>query len=139
MSGPVRRAGPADLPAMLSLAAEAQSTFFSRLLERPEVIALVHEQEGKVDGFLLADLVPAPPVYDPGGLTLRVDDFWVAGGADWKGAGRALLDAAMAEGHSRGAAQGVVVTGHLDQQKREMLHRAGFTIASKWWVRGILV
>jgi hypothetical protein len=35
------------------------------------------------------------------------------------------------------AALAVVVTGHLDQPKREMLRECGLELASEWWVTPI--
>ncbi|MFZ5815196.1 MAG: N-acetyltransferase [Bacillota bacterium] len=154
----IRPATSADLPAMVALSeakrteyeryqpvfwrkapdsAAVQAPFFTALLQRPNVIALVHEERGVVDGFLIADLIPSPPVYAPGGLTCRIDDYCVASGADWEQVGLALLRAAEAAGAERGAVQTVVVCGHLDLPKRAMLAAAGYSIASEWWTRPI--
>jgi len=51
--------------------------------------------------------------------------------------GRRLLDEAVARAKERGASQVVVVCGHLDQPKREMLAACGLSIASEWWTRPI--
>lgn len=109
--------------------------FLAAQLTRDNVIALVHQRDGAVDGFVVAALVPSPPVYAPGGPTLAIDDFWVDGGADWEGVGAALLAEAVRLGKERGAAQLNVVTGHLDEPKRAMLQAAGLTMASEWWVK----
>ena len=65
-------------------------------------------------GFLIAALLPAPPVYDPGGLTCQIDDFTVGYEEKWATTGPALLRAGLAEAARRGAVQAVVVTAHLD-------------------------
>ena len=46
----------------------------------------------------------------------------------------ALLNAARAAARERGAALSIVVCGHLDQPKREMLAASGFSLASEWYV-----
>jgi hypothetical protein len=79
-------------------------------------------------------LTPAPPVYDPGGLTCQIDDFVVVTAARWPTTGVRLLRAGLAEAARRGAIQAVVVTGHLDQPKRQALQACGLEIASEWWV-----
>ena len=114
--------------------AEKQRAFLGRLLERDNVIGMVYERDGVVEGFIIGSLVPAPPVYDPGGSTCSVDDFVVAEEA-WGGIGGALLEAVAAEARARGAAQMVVVSAHLDARKREMLVNSTYAIASEWWVR----
>lgn len=117
-------------------AREQHEPFLPSLLTRDNVIALVHERaDGAVDGFVIATLVPAPPVYDPGGQTCGIDDFCLAEPADWAITGKRLLADAMAEAKARGASQVVVVCGHLDQPKRAILAAAGLAIASEWYVR----
>lgn len=154
----IRKATQQDVPTMVELAEqrhiqyqqyqptfwrkaadsrEKHTPFLSKLVQDERVVALVSERNGVVDGFLIATLVPAPPVYDTGGMTCSIDDFWVADGLDWKQSGKALLDEAMREMKARGAVQTVVVCAHLDESKRVMLAEEGFTIASEWYVRDI--
>ena len=154
----IRKATQEDVPAMVELAEqrrvqyqqyqptfwrkaadsrEKHTPFLSKLVQDERVVALVSERNGVIDGFLIATLVPAPPVYDPGGKTCNIDDFCVAGDSDWEQLGKALLDEAMREMKARGAVQTVVVCGHLDATKRAMLAEEGFTIASEWYVRDI--
>ena len=116
---------------------DVQLPFFEGLIAQGDVIALVHEKAGGIDGFLIATLVTAPPVYDPGGLTCAIDDFCVAKGTDWQTVGAALLAEAAHRAKDRGAVQAVVVCGHLDQSKRAMLNSGSFTIASEWYVRDV--
>jgi hypothetical protein len=52
----------------------------------------------------------------------------------WPTTGAELLRAGLAEAGRRGAIQAVVVTGHLDQPKRQALQACGLEIASEWWV-----
>src|SRR5438876_7264329 len=104
---------------------EQQVPHFERVVSSDRVIALVHESAGSIDGFVIAALVEAPPVYDPGGLTSVIDDFVVADGRDWATTGLALLTEANREAKARGAVQTVVVCGHQDQPKRAMLAGEG--------------
>ena len=53
---------------------------------------------------------------------------------EWPTTGAELLRAGLADAGRRGAVQAVVVTGHLDQPKREALHACGLEPASEWWV-----
>jgi len=79
-------------------------------------------------------LVPAPPVYNPGGLTCSIDDFVVSEGECWETVGADLLDQVRRVALSSGAAQVVVVCAHHDEPKRKALEEYSLTIASEWWV-----
>jgi|SRR5947209_13355041 len=114
-----------------------QLPFFERLIESDRVIALVHEEAGSIDGFVIASLMDAPPVYDPGGQTCLIDDFAVGAASDWATVGKELLAAAAQSARERGAVQTVVVCGHRDEPKRSMLAEGGFSLASEWYVREI--
>jgi GNAT superfamily N-acetyltransferase len=155
--GTIRKAGTADVARMVELSEEKRLQYqayqprfwrkapdsqekqlphFERVLAADRVIALVHERDGGIDGFVIATLLDAPPVYDPGGLTCLIDDF-IAADEAWDTIGAALLEAVDREAKSRGAVQVVVVCGHCDQPKRRMLSTEAFTIASEWYVRPI--
>jgi GNAT superfamily N-acetyltransferase len=116
---------------------EKQTLLFKDRLKRDQVIALVEEDQGTIRGFILAKLVGAPPVYDPGGHTCFADDFVVGEGQDWKEVGRGLLEEARRQSRERGAVQTTVFSGHMDQPKRDMLSGLGFTIATETYVKGI--
>lgn len=158
MQSDVRKAAPADVPAMVRLAAqrrriyeqfqpvfwrpaadadEKQSAFFATLLEATDAFAFVHEDAGVVDGFLIGRLVEPPPVYNPGGKACVVDDFWVSDSRRWPRIGTALLAAAEAAGRERGAVQLVAVTAGADEPKRAMLAILGYGLASEWYVKDI--
>lgn len=97
----------------------------------------VYERDSHIVGFIIARLVPAPPVYNPGGLTCLIDDFCCASADEWSTVGVPLLEHIYAEARQRGAAQAVIVCGHLDQPKRQMLFSSGATIASEWFVHDL--
>ena len=154
----IRPANPADVDAIAAMAsarrrqyAEYQPVFWApapnaeelhkpylaKLIGEDKVISLVAEDGGIVTGFVIAMIVGAPGVYDPGGATCQIDDFVVAPGR-WDSTGRDLLAAALERAADRGAVQAVVVTAHLDADKREALRASGLSIASEWWVTSAL-
>jgi len=158
MSNGVRSALAEDIARMVELAAQKrteyesyqpvfwhpaddarikQKPFFEYLLKQDKVIALVHDDAGAIDGFVIATLVPAPPVYSPGGPTCFLDDFTVAQTAQWETIGRALLREALRIAKERGAAQAVAVCAHLDEAKRSFLRSEGLSIASEWHTKAI--
>ncbi|MCP9487245.1 MAG: GNAT family N-acetyltransferase [Gaiellaceae bacterium MAG52_C11] len=99
-------------------------------------VALVHEaDDGHINGFLIATIVPPPPVYDPGGLTCLVDDFVVDPPSLWASAGRELLDEATRISKQKGAVQTVVVCGPQDAPKRAMLVASGHAVVSEWFTK----
>ena len=155
MDGTIRNAGAADIPRMVELSekkrteyeqqqpifwrkardsASVQTPYFEHLLTLDSTIVLVYECEGTIQGFVIAGLHAAPPVYDPGGLTCNIDDFVVEHRDLWSSVGRALLEAAVSEARRREAVQVVVVTGGHDIPKREMLSSMDLSLASEWWV-----
>jgi Acetyltransferase (GNAT) family len=114
-------------------AEQVHGPYLGKLVENPDVITLVSEDAGQLTGFLIATIVGAPGVYDPGGRTCQIDDFVVT--ADrWATAGPLLLRTAIERAAERGAVQAVVVTAHLDQPKRDALRSCGLSMASEWWV-----
>jgi hypothetical protein len=115
-------------------ATDRHRTHLASLVASDEVICMVSEEAGQLTGFLIATLLPAPPVYDPGGLTCQIDDFAVVTAGRWPTTGVRLLRAGLAQASRRGAVQAVVVTAHRDQAKRDAIRACGFEIASEWWV-----
>jgi len=114
-----------------------RTPFFEYLLRQANVIALVHDDAGTIDGFVIASLVSAPPVYNPGGPACFVDDFTVAKSDQWEEIERGLLCEALRIAKERGAAQAIVVCGHLDESKRAFLRAEGLSIATEWYVKPI--
>ena len=117
--------------------AQKQLPYFEQQIGSNEVISLIHEQDETIDGFVIAMLVSAPEVYDPGGLSCVIDDFVVSDLSLWQNVGIALLNEVIREAKSRGAVQSIVVCGHHDTHKRTMLASIGSSIASEWWVKTI--
>lgn len=115
-------------------AVEQHTPYLSQLLAREETVAFVARDRDQFLGYVLGTLVPAPPVYAPGGPSGFIDDFAVADPDTWDTIGAALLTAARDELALRGAAQIVVVCGHHDTPKMNALLTAGLTRASEWLV-----
>jgi len=117
-------------------ASDLHRPWLSQLVDDPEVGTFVHEDaKGDVDGFVVITTVPAPPVYDPGGLSSLIDDFAVSPSDRWTTAGVALLAEATAWAREHGAVQVVVVSGPHDHPKRTALHDAGLYLASEWFTQ----
>jgi GNAT superfamily N-acetyltransferase len=155
VTGAIRQAVLADVPAMVTLAerkrieqareqpvfwrkavdsAEKHTSYVRNLLQRDGVFSFVHDAAGTLDGFVIGVRLDAPPVCDPGGPTCLIDDFTVAPPALWQSVGRALLEAARTEARGRGMVCIQVICGHYDAPKRAMLTAAGFPVVSEWWV-----
>ena len=116
---------------------EKQKGFFEFVVTQEKMVVLVAERAKCVCGFLMAAFVPAPPVYDPGGLTCIVDDFGVSDANDWSEIGDLMLKHLAEQAEGKGCSQLVVICPHLHQGKRNLLDGSGFSIASEWWVRGL--
>ncbi len=114
--------------------AELQRPYFRTLIVKDEIIALVYEEAGSIEGFIIASVTDAPPVYDPGSRVIVVDDFTVSQAEQWRTIGATLLAEAQHRARERGADLAIVVCGHLDEPKRAMLRACGFSIASEWYV-----
>lgn len=157
---PAREATAADVDRMVELADDARranephAPVFQRpapdardvhrpwllqLVDDPQTGTFVHEDSaGEVDGFVIITTLPAPPVYDPGGLSSLIDDFAVSSPDRWATAGAALLTTATAWARAHGAVQVVVVAGPHDHAKRAVLGDAGLYVASEWFTAPIV-
>lgn len=117
--------------------AEHQIKYFHRLLDQQSMIMLVHTTDGQLDGFIIASIVPAPPVYDICGLNCLVDDFCVRDETTWSNVGQQLLSETLKVAKTKGAVQVVIVNGHHHAQKRKFLQDAGLSLASEWYTSAI--
>jgi hypothetical protein len=107
--------------------------FYRWLLLTGRGALLLAEEEGRVIAFLTARRVKAPPVYDPGGITILIDDFCVATPQLWPSAGSLLLEALRSRGRQRGWRQMVVAAPAADQVELDLLRRHELTHTSSWW------
>jgi GNAT superfamily N-acetyltransferase len=113
----------------------ARTVWFYRslLLLARRTLVLVAEDEGDMLGFLIARPTRSPPVYDPGGDTVLIDDFCVASPEEWAKIGGALLARARDVGLVQGWSQIVVVCGAEDKPKSSFLHSTDLSIVTNWW------
>ncbi len=118
-------------------AEEIQAKWFAEFLEHKDYILLVAKNETKIVGFVIGRLVNAPEVYNPGGLTLMIDDYCVETQDNWVDVGKALLKEIAKIAKTKGAAQFCVVTGAHDHAKYNFLEDFGLKVASKWYVGSI--
>ncbi|MBM4222518.1 MAG: GNAT family N-acetyltransferase [Gammaproteobacteria bacterium] len=117
----------------------AQKTWFTEILDDTNYVIFIAENDAQdVIGFIIGKFMPAPEVYNPGGLTLMIDDFCVASEIMWQSVGAALIDSTKAAAKLKGAVQILVVCGAHDRFKRRFLSEQNLSIASEWFVGGIV-
>lgn len=111
-----------------------QTKWFHTLLNQSDHILLVAEINSQIKGFVIGRLIPAPEVYNPGGLTLMIDDFCVAEPCLWQSIGSALLTEVKEQSKHKNVAQLLVVCGHHDESKKTFLKEMNLSIASNWYI-----
>jgi GNAT superfamily N-acetyltransferase len=107
--------------------------FFSALIANEAVTTLTAVEGSEVVGFLIALDTPAPPVVNPGGPTVTVDDFCVSNPSRWADVGTALMDQLRQIGRRQQWRQMVVICGNADTTKKRFLQSVDLSIASTWW------
>lgn len=111
-----------------------QNKWFEELLEHRDYILLTAKENSRILGFIIGRLIKAPEVYNPGGLTLLIDDFCCE---DWLNIGEPLMNKIAKIAKDKGAVQFCVVAGNHDLEKCEFLEEFGLACASKWYVGNI--
>lgn len=79
----------------------------------------------------------APEAYDPGGLTLMIDDFCVKAPELWNTVGKSLINKIKIIVKAKGAEQILIVAGAHDQAKVQFLRSIVLSIASEWYIGSI--
>jgi GNAT superfamily N-acetyltransferase len=116
-----------------------QRQWFKELLEDKNYVIFTAESETQeILGFVIGKLMSAPEVYNPGGLTLMIDDFCVQSENLWQSVGHELIEEAKAAAKVKGATQTLVVCGAHDNPKRKFLREQNLQVASEWFVGGIV-
>ncbi len=116
-----------------------QRQWFKELLEEEKHVMFTAESDTKeILGFVIGKLMPAPEVYNPGGLTLMIDDFCVTSENLWQSVGAKLIEETKVAAKAKGATQILVVCGAHDYPKRKFLSGQNLSIASEWFVGGIV-
>ncbi len=98
---------------------------------------LTPRDDEEILGFIIGKLVPAPEVYNPGGLTLMIDDFCVKSENLWGSVGEQLIEKIKSMAKTKGVSQILVVCGAHDKPKRDFLRDQNLSIASEWFMGGI--
>lgn len=112
--------------------AQASLDWFAKMIESG-VVAFTALEGKSVAGFVFANETREPPVVDPGGVTVTLDDYCVAQEDRWHDIGLALLNAVKEVGRARGWRQIVVISAEKDLSKSAFLKENGLSIASTWW------
>ena len=107
---------------MSSLPRETFGPYLQSQIADTQNVALAHEHDGKIDGFVLMNA--------RGGI----DDYTVAAPELWPTVGADLLRAAGAAAHKKGIGSLLVVCGAGDLPKRTMLTAQGLTHTTDWYV-----
>lgn len=118
---------------------KTQGQWFTELLEDENHVMFTAENEAQeILGFIIGKVMPAPEVYNPGGLTLMIDDFCVKSKNLWQSVGARLIEETKAAAKDKGATQTLVVCGAHDHPKRKFLSEQNLQVASEWFVGGII-
>ncbi len=116
-----------------------QAKWFAELITRNDHIILVAtDSNEKIMGFIIGRLMPAPAVYNPGGLTLMIDDYCIEHEALWESISIKLIDQIKVIAKAKQAVQILVVCGAHDKVKGQFLKNSGLTVASEWYVGSIV-
>jgi TRAP-type C4-dicarboxylate transport system substrate-binding protein len=131
-------------------AEEVQAKWFEELLDdetyiilvaisgsKNEMLKRVQHDKKELKAFIIGRLIKAPEVYNPGGLTLMIDDFCVASPELWETIGSELVAKIKEIAKEKGATQILVVSGDHDKAKNSFLEKACLTVASRWYVTSL--
>ena len=100
----------------------AQEKWFKELLEDKNYVMFTAGDAKEILGFIIGKVMLAPEVYNPGGLTLMIDDFCIKSENLWESVGARLIETIKAAAVSKGATQIIVVCGAHDHPKRKFLN-----------------
>lgn len=103
-----------------------------------KVCTEIESNAQEILGFIIGRIMPAPEVYNLGGLTLMIDDFCVTSENLWHSVGAELIENIKDVAFRRDAVQIVVVCGSVDLPKRKFLMDQNLSVASEWFVGGIV-
>lgn len=118
---------------------KAQEKWLKELLEDKNYAMFIAESETQeILGFVIGKRIAAPEVYNPGGLTLMIDDLCVQSENLWQSVGHELIEKIKATAKTKGATQILVVCGAHDHPKRKFLSEQNLQVASEWFVGGIV-
>lgn len=102
-----------------------QIPYFENQVQEEDRALLVHEADGELDGFVIANLRR--------NRACSVDDFALADERHWDTVGQSLLQAVGEVAQQRGIEDYEVVCGYMDEPKRRMLSNFGLTVDRYWY------
>ena len=102
---------------------ETFAPYLQGQIEDAQNVAMAHEQDDKVDGFVLVN------------ARGTIDDYAVAAPDLWPTVGADLLHAAGDAARRHGLTSLLVICGAGDIPKRTMLAAQGLTLATDWYVK----
>ncbi len=105
----------------------AQRKWFKELIEDNSYICLIAKQNDEIIGFVIGKIISAPEVYNPGGLTLLIDDFCILN-SNWNLVGNTLLKEIKSISKQQGVTQLIAVSGSHDEDKKSFLNEFGFQL-----------
>jgi hypothetical protein len=144
--GVIRPAEPSDLPRILQMSdrkrdqyatyqpvfwrkspapPETFAPYLGSVLANPRTSALVHEQDGTINGFLIA-------------AGDYVDDTAVEPEVAWHTVGAALLRDTARSAAAKGIAAFTIVCANADTEKRKAIAASGFRLVTEWYVRDLI-
>ena len=109
-----------------SLPRETFAPYMQSQITDAQNVALAHERNGRIDGFVLVNAR---------GI---IDDYTVAAPDLWPTVGAALLQAAGDAARQHGLKSLLVICGHGDTPKRTMLAAEGLTLETDWYIKPLL-
>ncbi len=113
----------------------ATKKYFQYLLRQQTTFGFVAEEDGKVVGFAIGYDMTPPPVYDPGGPTVMIDDWVVPPRDDRAHVLGALYHAVEGAARSAGAKQVVCVAVTHDADKQKFLKTHDLANVAAWWAK----
>jgi hypothetical protein len=117
----------------------AQREWFKELLSHKDYIMFTAEDlNQEILGFIIGRLMLAPEVYNPGGLTIMIDDFCIKSEDLWISVGIELIKNIQKKAKEKGAVQVLVVCGAHDKKKRKFLMNQNLYVVSEWFVGGVV-
>ena len=136
ISSQKRRSYEEEAPYLWKQAGNAdilEEIFFRSLLSKNSYIFLVAERKKEVIGFIIGKKIYSMGVYDPGSITMLVNDFCIHEDEDWQHVGKKLLEAMFDSARIQGVASLLITSGTHDLIKNDLLKEFGMKSTLEWY------
>lgn len=110
-----------------------EEIFFRSLLSKNSYIFLVAERKKEIIGFVIGKKIYSMGIYDPGGITILINDFCIDEEEEWQHVGKKLLEAITDSSKNQGVASLLITSGHHDMSKNQLLNAFGLKPALEWY------